>query len=101
MAWELENALRSAERRGRISERGVADALRRVAALPIAIDPVNPSIDHGYELHLSRRFALTVYDAAYLDLAQRRGLLPATKDQALRESAETLGVLWTAATQSG
>jgi predicted nucleic acid-binding protein len=41
---------------------------------------------------LAERFRLTVYDAAYLELAQRRTLPLATLDQDLRDAGATLGV---------
>jgi predicted nucleic acid-binding protein len=41
---------------------------------------------------LSALYGLTVYDAAYLELARRRNLPLATLDQALRAAALTEGV---------
>jgi predicted nucleic acid-binding protein len=38
------------------------------------------------------RFGLTAYDAAYVDLALREGLIPATLDTAMRQAAEHAGV---------
>jgi len=43
-------------------------------------------------LRLSERFALTLYDAAYLELAQRRGLPLATLDGELRAAAHSIGL---------
>ncbi len=43
-------------------------------------------------LHIADRFRLTVYDAAYLELAQRRALPLATLDQDLRNAGSALGV---------
>jgi len=43
-------------------------------------------------LGLVERFGLTVYDAAYLELAQRRGAPLATVDEALRGAGRALGV---------
>jgi predicted nucleic acid-binding protein len=42
-------------------------------------------------LHLADRFRLTLYDAAYLELAQRRKLPLATLDQELRAAAQAVG----------
>lgn len=47
----------------------------------------------GATLSLADRFNLTPYDAAYLELAIRRGLPLATLDKALRQAAGTLGVV--------
>jgi predicted nucleic acid-binding protein len=43
-------------------------------------------------LALADRFRLTVYDAAYLELARRRHLPLATADRALRAGARALGL---------
>ncbi|MBN8925690.1 MAG: type II toxin-antitoxin system VapC family toxin [Rhodospirillales bacterium] len=43
-------------------------------------------------LSLARQHRLTVYDAAYLELAQREGLTLATLDTALRQAASAVGV---------
>jgi predicted nucleic acid-binding protein len=41
---------------------------------------------------LSERFSLTLYDAAYLELAQRRSLPLATLDREPRTAAPTLNI---------
>jgi predicted nucleic acid-binding protein len=41
---------------------------------------------------LSERFSLTLYDAAYPELAQRRGLPLATLDRDLRTAAPALNI---------
>ena len=43
-------------------------------------------------LRLADQFRLTVYDAVYLELAQRRALPLATLDQELRTAAQGLGL---------
>jgi predicted nucleic acid-binding protein len=43
-------------------------------------------------LHLADRFRLTLYDAAYLELAVRRNLPLATLDRELRDAAKAVGV---------
>ena len=43
-------------------------------------------------LDLARRFAVTVYDASYLELALREGLPLATLDRALERAARQAGV---------
>ena len=47
---------------------------------------------HGAVLHLARSRRLTVYDAMYLDVAQRRGLPLATRDRQLKDAARASGV---------
>jgi predicted nucleic acid-binding protein len=44
-------------------------------------------------MRLAARHGLTVYDAAYLELALRRGLALATLDRELRAAAQTEGVV--------
>ena len=46
----------------------------------------------GETLNMADRFQLTVYDAAYLELAERRTLPLATLDAELRAAAKALGV---------
>jgi predicted nucleic acid-binding protein len=46
----------------------------------------------GEILALARQQGLSVYDAAYLDLAMRSGLPLATQDAVLREAAVRCGV---------
>ena len=92
--WPLEvlNALAMAERRSRID----AERRQRLAGflrdLPVTIDEETASQAWAVTSQLAARFRLTVYDAAYLELAQRRGLPLATLDQELRAAAAALGV---------
>lgn len=45
-----------------------------------------------HTLQLAERYALTIYDACYLELAQRKALPLATLDTALRKAATAAGV---------
>lgn len=92
--WRLEvgNALQTAVRRGRIDAAFRDQALRRLGALPIAVDPATDAHAWTTTLQLADRFGLTVYDAAYLELAQRDALPLASLDHALRAGARTLGL---------
>ena len=92
--WEIQNVLRNAEKRGRVRTDEVSEILRELAAMPIMADPFTPNIEFGAELQLARHFSLTVYDAAYLELAARRGIRLATKDADLRAAAAQLDLLW-------
>ena len=86
---ELRNALLVNERRGRISPQQVSDTLKDSLALGILMDDQH---DESQLLELARRHELTVYDAAYLEVAVRRSLPLATLDRRLREAAEVIGV---------
>ncbi len=86
------NALVVAERRNRIdaAKRAVyASFLRR---LPIALDTDTTSQVWDATAALAVQFRLTVYDATYLELAQRRRLPLATLDRPLRTAAAALGI---------
>ena len=87
--YELRNALLMSERRGRISPQQVAATLADTADLAVEIDENH---NEASILDLTRRYELTVYDAAYLEVALRRNLPLATLDRRLREAAETMGV---------
>ena len=89
---EVLNGLMMAERRQRI------DAARRrqlagfLSDLPIALDPETTIQLRGATQDLAERFRLTVYDAIYLELAQRKRLALASLDQQLCRAATTVGV---------
>jgi len=92
--WPLEvgNALLVAERRGRLSSQNRTEALRGLAGLPIKIDDETAGRAWRETLALAETYHLTVYDAAYLELALRYSLPLATFDAALRTAARTAGV---------
>jgi len=77
---ELGNGLLMAERRGRITAEQVAQALSLVNALPLEEDEETAEQIPVRTLTLARKHGLTIYDAAYLELAQRRGAMLATFD---------------------
>jgi len=92
--WRLEvaNALMLAERRGRLKRSNMEQRLELLAALPIAID-ANTAIRAWTDtLLLARAERLTLYDAAYLELAIRRDVELATLDRDLRRAARKMGV---------
>jgi predicted nucleic acid-binding protein len=62
-------------------------ALADLALLPIQIDPETDRQAWGATARLAERHRLTLYDAAYLELALRRGLPLATLDKDLRAAA--------------
>jgi len=81
--WETANALVQAERRGRISPAAIRTYLGLLEGLPISIDQPSTASAWHDSLALDRSHRLTSYDAAYLELALRRGLSLATCDKAL------------------
>jgi predicted nucleic acid-binding protein len=92
--WRLEiaNSLTVAVRRGRIEASFRRAALTDLALLDIAIDDQTDAHAWGETLRVADLFRLTVYDAAYLELAQRRNLPLATLDGELRAAAKSLGI---------
>ena len=91
--WRLEvaNAFQSAIRRKRMTVRYRDEALIGLTQLPITTDADTNTYAWTTTLRLAERFALTIYDAAYLELAQRQSLPLATLDAELREAAAALG----------
>lgn len=87
--WRLEvaNILEMGVRRGRHNAAFRDATLADLALLPISIDPETDQHAWGTTVHLAERHRLTLYDAAYLELAQRRGLALATLDKELRTAA--------------
>ena len=71
---------------------GAAILERFCAPCPVALD--NETTAHIWTTtqDLAERFRLTVYDAAHLELAQRRTLPLATLDREVREAGAALGV---------
>jgi predicted nucleic acid-binding protein len=92
--WHLEiaNGLQQAIRRRRITVAQRDAALESLAALAIAVDTETSRQAWSASLALSSRFALTVYDAAYLELAHRLGLPLASLDAELRVVGPALAV---------
>ena len=86
---ELRDVLLMGERRNPLTEAQTARFLRYVSELPIEVDH-DP--DEAVVLGLARTHRLSVYDAAYLELAQRSRLALATLDGALMDVARATKV---------
>ncbi len=86
--YEIRNALVMAERRKRINATQTTAFLTDLGLLPFSVDdlPREASV-----LDLARRRALSVYDAAYLELALRKAIPLATLDQKLINAAKREG----------
>jgi predicted nucleic acid-binding protein len=87
--FELRNMLIVNERRGRLDSAKTTHALRLLKELPVTIDA---EIEEDVLMRLARTHRLTAYDAAYLELARRKGLVLATLDAALSIAARAEGV---------
>lgn len=86
--FELANAVVRAERRGRITEEKGTEFLEFFDDV-IADEAVPPA---SALAQLARVHGLTAYDAAYLWVAQSRGLPLATLDGQLRAAATKAGI---------
>ena len=93
--WPLEaaNATIMGERRGRLDGARSSRFLVLLQALPIVVDEETSSRAFSDIVHLARTYQLSAYDAAYLELAIRRGLPLACLDGKLKAAATAAGVV--------
>jgi len=93
--WKLEvaNVLEVGVRRGRHDTAFREATLADLALLPISVDPETDRHAWSGTRRLAERHKLTLYDAAYLELAQRRGIPLATLDTELRQAASAEGMI--------
>lgn len=93
--WYLEvaNSLNVALRRKRITEEFRDTALADLSIFDIAADRETHLHAWKSTLQLASATGLTVYDAAYLELAQRLRLPLATLDHTLAKAAKETGVI--------
>jgi len=88
--YEVCNALMTAERGGRASVQvvsGHVSDIERLAAF-LEVSPTTPSA----LIAAARQSGLSVYDAAYFELALRRNLPLATLDSRMRAAAQKAGI---------
>jgi predicted nucleic acid-binding protein len=92
--WHLElgNVLLGAKRRNRIDQAGIEAFLARISIYDIAVDDQTMERAWQKTLDLALQHGLSTYDAAYLELALRRGLPVATLDRELIAAARACGV---------
>ena len=89
---ELTNGVIMAERRKRLTQALGMEALNLVAALNVITDDEAPRRITSEAAALARQHGLTAYDAAYLELAIRRGATLASLDKDLLKAATVSGV---------
>lgn len=95
--WPMEvaNALLVLARRGKLNDNERQIGLGWLQGLPVRIDTDAAALAFSRLSELADEHALSIYDAAYLELAQRRRLALGCKDGALRKAAKRAGVrLW-------
>jgi predicted nucleic acid-binding protein len=87
--YELRNMLIVNERRGRLDSAKTTGVLRLLKGLPVLVDA---NVEEEALMQLARRHRLTVYDAAYLELAIRQQYPLATLDAELSIAARAENV---------
>lgn len=91
--WYLEvaNTLAMAIRKSRIPEKQAAEFLRLLRELAIYSDPLTSTLAFEDTFMLAKKYNLTTYDAAYLELALRIELPLASADGKLLDAAQKAG----------
>ncbi len=94
--WPLQvaNALLMAQHKGRLTVPECEYFLSLLGQLPIRVEYETPEHVWDQVLSLAQHYNLTVYEAAYLDLAMRLTRPLATQDPSLRQAAEELGLFY-------
>ena len=90
-ALEVANSMRYSVP-NRITEAESAALCAYVLTLPVHVDAETYRRAFSETLALAKTHGLTVYDAAYLELAMRKGATLATKDKDLAKAAKACGV---------
>lgn len=91
--WSLEvaNVLVKAQAKGLVAEARASAFVGLLAEMSITVDASTAARALGDTLQLARRFKLSSYDAAYLELALREGLPLATLDADLQSAIKQVG----------
>jgi predicted nucleic acid-binding protein len=95
--WSLEvaNALLVLVRRRKLADEERRAGLDWLGGLRVRVDHEVSALAFSRLSELARTYQLSVYDAAYLELSQRRRLPLGCKDGPLRTAAKRAGVgLW-------
>jgi predicted nucleic acid-binding protein len=89
---EVANVFLALERRRKLAPETRRAMMMDLSKLPIQIDAESIEQTWPKSLNLAERFQLTMYDATYLELAQRMKLPLATLDAALIRASAQCGV---------
>jgi predicted nucleic acid-binding protein len=89
---EMANALLILERRNKLTSDERRQALTRLEELNFSIDDADPRLAFAAVSDLAAECGLSVYDATYLELALRKKLRLATRDDGLKRAAKQCGV---------
>jgi predicted nucleic acid-binding protein len=90
--YEMENAVRSAFRRRRITQAQAREILAHLAMLPIRVVdvPERPAFNDAFSIAIQHD--ISVYDAIYLDLAKRYRARLASRDARVRNIADRMNI---------
>jgi predicted nucleic acid-binding protein len=91
-ALEAANVVAKVESKGVVTEADSQRFIALIGRLNLVTDQATARHALGDTLNLARRYKLSSYDAAYLELAQRTGLPLATLDANLAKAAVIAGV---------
>ncbi len=90
--FEVANALLVLMRRKKIQPQQCARARGALSRLHPVIDDEGPRLALRRIYELAEEFSLSIYDAVYLELAQRKSLALASRDTGLRAAAAKCGI---------
>ncbi len=90
---EFGNSLLMLERRGKLTARGIETAIEGLEKIDLEVDATILDEAPRGLIPLARKHRLTLYDAAYLELALRLQLPLATRDEELRSAATASGAV--------
>jgi len=90
--YEIANALAVARRRHRVAEAEIVRLAELYGKLPVMTDYLLGREASGSLTALAAQHEMSAYDAAYLELAMRRGIGLATLDARLSKATAAAGV---------
>ena len=89
---EMTNAVLMAERRKRVKQPKIRRFVELLDAQTVIMDSQSVTESVSNILPIAREYGLSVYDAAYLDVAVRHAVPLATLDSALQKAARKAGI---------
>ena len=91
--WHLEvaNVMIGAQKRGRIDRAGVEKFMATLRAMEIEVDDETMAVAWTRTMGVGESYGLTAYDAAYLELALRKGIPLASLVTPLRKACQKAG----------
>ena len=89
---EMSNVLLIAQRRHRLTAGQRKAAMEKLTAMQLTVDEEGTRNAFGKTSELAEKYGLTIYDATYLELALRRSLPLASRDEALRNAVKQCGL---------